>query len=296
VDHRHTEPRHLRVAPLGSRPEDGVVLDLGRDGKAVIITRDGWEITPATDHMPPFRRTPTTQALPEPAPGGSLTELRELLNVTDESWPQVVAWLVSALIPGIARPVLLLTGEPCSGKTAAARLLGSLLDPGAPLNPFPDSEEAWESAVDGAWVVGFDHVCRIPGWLADALCLAASGGVTVKRALGRQADVQAQETGRAFILAGTVDPGGIRADLAERTLRAELHHIVGRRPEPDLREAFTRARPRILGALLDVLVSVLAALPQMRAQADDGDVGLPRMADHALVTAALEEAAAGRPV
>src|SRR5437879_3581114 len=75
------------------------------------------------------KRTGLSAPLPAPVTGTDLSPLKEMLNVTATSWPLLVAWLVSCLIPNIPHPVLLLRGEQGTGKTSAMRLLGKLIDP-----------------------------------------------------------------------------------------------------------------------------------------------------------------------
>lgn len=232
---------------------------------------------------------PNTEPLP-PVSGGSLTELRELLNVTDESWASIVPWLVTGLIPEIPRPLLLLTGEQCSGKSVTARMLANLLDPAVvPFGRLPHNDDAWRAA-EAASVAVFDNVTRIPAETSDRLCHAVTGGTTVRRALYTDTPVTTEEPSRAVILAGTIDPDELRADLVARTVAVELERITAPRPESDLWEAFTEARPRILGALLDLLVVVLGKLPALREKADRGEIPAHRLVDHALVIVALEEA------
>ncbi|MDQ0689010.1 hypothetical protein QFZ56_008056 [Streptomyces achromogenes] len=284
-----TPSRHLRVAPLGFLPEDGLVLDLGHGTTAVTVTRDGWKVVQADAELPEFRRTAATKLLPVPVPGGSLTELRELLNVGDEEWAKVVAWLLAALLPDITRPVLLLTGVPGSGKSVAALLLQHLVDPGSPFRRLPADEDKWIAATDAARVVGFDDVARIPDWQSDALCGAVSGGAMTKRGLGEPFPFVPRPD-RAFILAGSLAPDEIRPELADRTVAVELPRLTERRPESELWKAYTEARPRILGALLDLLVAVLDKLPVVRENADRGNIPKVRMVDHGLFLVALEEA------
>ncbi|MEV5440795.1 hypothetical protein AB0K80_33050 [Streptomyces sp. NPDC052682] len=290
----NTSSRHLRVAPLGFLPEDGLVLDLGHGTAAVTVTRDGWKVVQADAELPEFRRTAATKLLPLPVPGGSFTELRELLNVGDEEWAKVVAWLLAALLPDITRPVLLLTGVPCSGKSVAALLLQYLVDPGSPFRRLPADEDEWIAATDAARVIGFDDVARVPDWQSDALCVAVSGGAMTKRGLGEPFPFVPRPD-RAFILAGSLAPDEIRADLADRTVVVELRRLTERRPESELWKTYTEARPRILGALLDLLVAVLGALPAVREKAGRGELPQLRMADYGLVLAALGEATGSRP-
>ncbi|MFG3158110.1 hypothetical protein ACGF7W_39425 [Streptomyces sp. NPDC048219] len=295
MTHTDTTSRHLRVAPLGWLPEDGLVLDLGRGGKVVTITRDGWKTVPAAADLPTFRHTLNTNLLPAPIPGGSLTELRELLNVGDQEWAQITSWLLAALLPDITRPVLLLTGGQASGKSVMGHLLAHLIDPGGAFGPLPANEDAWETAVNASRVVAFDNVSHVPAWPSDILCAAVHGGGNLRRTLGSPIDDRPRRDDRAFILAGTVAPLELRGDLADRTVAVQLQRLAERRPEAELWKAYTEARPRILGALLDLLVAVLGALPAVREKAERGELPQRRMADYGLVLAALEEATGNRP-
>ena len=61
--------------------------------------------------------------------GGDLAELRAMLNVTAETWPLVLGWLVAALVPNMPHPILLLGGQQGTGKSTAAEQLVALVDP-----------------------------------------------------------------------------------------------------------------------------------------------------------------------
>jgi hypothetical protein len=77
-----------------------------------------------------------------------------------------------------------------------------------------------------------------------------------------------------------------RSDLADRLLMICLGTIPDdkRRPETELREAFERSRPRLLGALLDIVAHGLMHLPHTRLNR------YPRMADYAVWIRACEGA------
>ena len=283
-------PLHLRVAPLGKRAEDGFVLDLGRaDGQVVTVTARGWSVGPARRGQPLFRRSQLTQPLPIPQTGGSLLELRKLLNVTDDSWDLLVSWLVAGLMPDIPHPLLFLSGEQGTAKSTATKMLVKLLDPSAaPARSTPKEPDDWATAAVGSWVVGLDNLSRIPEWLSDAMCRAATGDANVKRTLYSDSDVTVQEFRRVLIVNG-IDVGALRGDLADRMIPVHLHRITQRRTETALWEAYDEAQPRILGALLNLVVRALGALSGVREQAERGEIPLPRMADYGLVMAALDK-------
>src|SRR5262249_31045825 len=77
-----------------------------------------------------------------------------------------------------------------------------------------------------------------------------------------------------------------RGDLLDRAIILTLPPIPEdrRRPESELWAEYERARPQILGALLDALVGAIDCLPSVRLDR------LPRMADFALRVVAAEQA------
>ncbi|HZM38678.1 MAG TPA: hypothetical protein VFB94_06170 [Acidimicrobiales bacterium] len=280
ADRAEPEPVGLRVAAAGG---NAVVLDLaGEDGRCVVLDPRGWQLQDRSPVL--FRRSALTAPLPEPERGGSLDELRRLLNVDEARFRLVVAWLVAALVPDIPHPILALTGEQGTAKSTAARLVVSLIDPSpAPLRTAPNEMRSWAAAASASWIVALDNVSSIPAWFSDTLCKAVTGDGIVERALFTDDDISVISFRRCIALT-TIDAGRLAGDLAERLLVVELARIPTdrRRPDAEISAAYAAARPRILGALLDLIVDALGALPAV--QLDE----LPRMADFARILAALD--------
>jgi excisionase family DNA binding protein len=282
ADRTEPEPVGLRLAPAG---ETTVVLDLGgEDGRCVVLDLGGWQLCDRSPVL--FRRSALTAPLPEPIAGGNLDELRGLLNVDEERFRLVVAWLVAALVPDIPHPILALTGEQGTAKSTAALLVVSLIDPSpAPLRTAPHEMRSWAAAASASWIVALDNVSLIQPWFSDTLCKAVTGDGIVERALFTDDDISVISFRRCLALTA-IDAGRLAGDLAERLLVVELARIPTRRrrPDADITAAYTAARPHILGALLDLTTQVLAGLPGVQ-------VGeLPRMADFARLLAALDQA------
>ena len=265
---------------------DGIVIDLGDlTGRAVVVRPGTWEIVDQSPVL--FRRTALTGPLPEPERDGDLTELRNLLNCDDESWPVLVGWLVAALMPSIPHPILMLGGEHGTGKSSAARLLGSIVDPSpAPLRSVPRDTEGWAMAAAGSWIVTIDNVSGIPLWWSDALCKVVTGDGWIRRQLYTDSSLVVLRFKRVVILT-SIDAGALRGDLGDRLLLVDLKPIPDnqRRTEAELDGIAASMNPNVFGALLDLLASVLKELPHVALHR------LPRMADFARVLAAVDRAA-----
>jgi len=271
---------HVRVAE-----HDGhVFLDLADDHwRAVEIGSDGWRV----NGCPPvrFRRPAGLLPLPLPQRRGALEQLASLLNLSSENdFVLVVAWLLGALRPSGPYPLLVISGEQGSTKTVLSKMLRALVDPNAaPVRALPRDERELFIAANNGHVLAFDNISRLRPWLSDALCRLASGGGFAVRQLYTDQDEVLFDAARPVILNGIEDVV-TRPDLADRSIFLTLPAVPDRRrqSERELWRQFELARPRILGALFDLVARGLRTLP------DVGVDRLPRMADFALWAAACE--------
>ena len=281
-----TLPVYVRVAEF----EGAIYLDLcDEQWEVVEITSTRWAIT--TTPPVKFRRARGMLPLPVPVRGGSVNALYTYINVTDESARYlVVAWLLAALRPRGPYPGLVLHGEQGSAKSTTARVLRMLVDPNtAALRAEPRDERDVMIAATNGWVVALDNVSHLKPWLSDALCRLATGGGFATRELYTDADEVIFDAQRPVMLNG-IEEIATRGDLLDRALLVDLPAIpeVQRRAEGEFWAAFEAARPRILGALLDGVVTGLRELPTVQAKR----LPLPRMADFALWVTAAEPALA----
>src|SRR5262249_46634497 len=117
------------------------------------------------------------------------------------------------------------------------------------------------------------------------LCRLATGGGFALRQLYTDQDEVLFNGSKPVILNG-IEDCVTQPDLADRALFLTLEAIseARRRPQAELNAAFEAERPRILGALLDAVVTGLNRLSETRLET------LPRMADFALWAAACEPA------
>ena len=276
------ETVHLRVAECDGE----IVLDLGdSQGRAIVVRPGGWRLVNRSPVL--FRRTAATGRLPVPERDGSLTELRELLNVSSNTWPLVEGWLVAALVPNIPHPILLLGGQQGTGKSSTARQLGGIIDPSpAPLRSQPRDEETWAVSASASWLVAVDNISTINNWWSDSLCKAVTGDGLFRRKLYTDGDLSVLSFRRVVLLT-SIDAGALKGDLGDRVVLVDLEPIPdsGRRTECEMEARYQLARPRMFGALLDLLAKTLIELPTMSLPR------MPRMADFGQLLAAVDQAA-----
>jgi hypothetical protein len=270
---------HLRV----SQDDKGLWLDLGDlDGRAVLITCTGWQVVKEPPML--FKRTTLNGALPEPEGGGEIADLWQLLNVSEDDHPLLLAAIIATLFPNMPHPVITLTGEAGTGKTTTQKIVVSAIDPGpVPVRKAPRDSESWVTAAQGSWVVGLDNLSEVSPWLSDSICRAVTGDGDVRRKLYTDGDHAVFAFRRCICLNG-IDLGATRGDLGERMLPISLQRIPEheRLTEDEIWPLWEKMHPYILGALLDLAAGVLSKLPSVELESR------PRMADFAKILRAVD--------
>ncbi len=230
VDEADDQDRVELPIRVGAGPDGTIYLDLGRarNGQVVAIKPGDWLVLDSGPLV--FVRTQLTRALPVPkrATGerdDKLRLFREMLNVSDDEWPLVLAWMVASLIPGIAHPVLALIGEHGSAKTTAARLVTGVIDPSsAPSRSAPRDEHDWAVSAAQSYAIVLDNISRLVDWFSDALCRAVTDDSYVCRRLYTDDELTILRF-RRVITFTAIHPGELHDDLADRLVVVRLARI-----------------------------------------------------------------------
>jgi hypothetical protein len=277
-----TRSVHLRTAEY----QDKIYLDLGTpDWKAIEVDSVGWRLM--SDPPVRFWRPDSLLALPYPVPGGSLDELKDLLNVDGSAWILIITFLLFCFCPNKTYPVLVISAHRGSGKTAAAEIIKGLIDPGkAPLIKPQGDTHKLAVAASRRWLMVYDNVSHISLDQSDDFCRLATGFGYSTRTLHTTDEETTFEFTRPQIITA-IDALVTRDDLANRVLMVQLPEITEemRLPQSELNAKVEAVRPRILGALMTALSQTLAQIPSTKTDIKS----LPRMADYAQFAIASEK-------
>ncbi len=260
---------------------------------AIKVTPDDWQLEVNVPIL--FRRYAHQSAQVVPIRAGRLSEAEPFLNLKTETDGHghtlyderylFLAALATYLIPDIPHPIIVLYGEHGAAKTTLSRLARELIDPSAtPTLGEPRREEIGQW-LQHHYMLPFDNLNFLPGWLSDTLCRAVTGdGLSKRRLYTDEQDVIFAY--RRCILLNGINAVVSRADLLDRSILLECQPIPDnrRQPEREFWGHFEGAKARILGGMFNALSRAMSlksglCLPR-----------LPRMADFAEWGSAIAEA------
>jgi hypothetical protein len=252
-----------------------IFLDLCNEKWEVVkITQNGWRVV--QDSPVRFTRARGMLPLPHPQRGGKLEDFKNLTNAQDTNvWLSCLSWVIGTLNPKGPFPILNVEGGSGRAKSAAVRMIRHVIDPStAPLRPAPDSVRDLMIASKDSWILAFDNLSKVPDWFSDALCRLATGGGFSTRKLFTDGEQFIINTIRPVVING-IDFLPAREDFIDRSLVITLPQIPNdkRMAMEDLWTDFEVARPKILGALLDVISCCLLNMNKVELKS------YPRMAD-----------------
>jgi len=262
-------PQHRLFLRVGEHA-GALYIDLADTDRHVVeITNVGWRVL-AT--RPPifFRRPDGMLPLPVPERGGSIEELRPFLNTAaaegdpdpDAAFILTIGWLLAAMRSRGPYPPLIPLGPTGRAKSTHMEFLLSIFDPNTILlaDPPEDARDLRVAAQDRHGL-GFDNVSHLGVRLSNAFCRMSTGGGAMQRKLHTSAtQVRFPEILRPVIING-IEEFVTRPDLQNRSLVLEMQARTSLKELAELKVDFILARPRILGALLDMMVTGLRHLP-----------------------------------
>lgn len=266
-----------------AKTDSGYWLDLCNDAwQCVQVTATGWAVV-AGAGAPLFTRSASMRPLPVPERGGTLDALWPLVNIPEADRLLVLAWLLECLRADTPHVVAELVGEQGSAKSSTQRILRRLIDPNqADLRAAPKSVEDVWIAARNAHLVSLENLSHLQPQYQDALCVLATGGGYSTRTFYTNAEETILDLRKPIVLNG-ISVIVTAQDLLDRCLHIDLPTIQSRELAGDIEARFEAAQPALLGALLDLFVKVLAALPSVSIAPEHR----PRMADFAALGEAV---------
>lgn len=263
---------HNRVAWHG----DAIYYDLSNEKwEAVKITPQGWEIV----ELPIiFKRYNHQKAQVTPISGGNFKELLRFTKIkSEDSRHLFLVDVIAKCIPEVPHPIDVVHGPQGSTKSTQQKILKELVDPSELSSlTFPRNNTELVQKLEHHYYANFDNVTELQKWQSDAICRACTGEGFSKRELFTDDD-DVIYTYRRCVGVNGINVAGTSPDFLDRSILYELDRIAPseRIKEDILWTDFKRIKPKILGAIFDMVSEAMRIKPKLKLKE------LPRMADFA---------------
>ena len=236
-----------------------VWIDLGSDDWSVVhATPDGWHVERRMSV--PLIRGPAMKPLPIPERGGDIQELREFVNVPDESdFTLLCGGITTILNPFGNYHVILVSGPPGSAKTFIVRVIRDLTDPNEiDTRPPPREIRSLYHGASQTHVIGLENVQWVNEELSDALCRLSTKTGYSERKLYEQGTEWMAKLHCSVIINGIPSNIAEAPDLRDRIITFRCEYLGDEvRSEEGLKRRLERIKPRLFGCICDGIVAAL---------------------------------------
>ena len=269
-----------RILHIRAAQHEGKVYVWAGPHNVIEVDADGWRRVTGAPVL--FRRVSTLKPLPDPKPGGDVTRFNHYIRLRHEKDQRLnMAWIATAYLANIPRPINLGTGVQGSAKSTGQRAMKRALDPAMP-EDFKLRRKDFAQNLDNCFVPLFDNAGPVDEDQSDDMCRATTGSGNADRKLYTDNQSVVRQYKRAMLVNGINNPTE-RGDFMDRALPVEYERIPKseRRAESDLWAQFEQDHPELLGAVLDALSGAI----RLRVPLAE----TPRLADWAEYAAAVYE-------
>lgn len=234
--------------------------------QTVVVRPSGWRI--GVSKYFHFLRMLSDLPQSIPVPGGDLLQLlRPYVNLSEDSYLLFAIHLVQCFSKTSEHFAMVLASDKGTGKTTMSKLFRSLVDPSkSDVNPLSKSEDELKVLLANNYVVCLDNANKgVSESYSNILCSAITGAVESRRKLYTTSE-QVLLTLRNIVIINGLNAVPRKSDLAQRSLLFELQTIEAksRKSSSSFWASFNADKPKILGAIFDVLVKAMKIFPTLK--------------------------------
>lgn len=207
----------------------------------------------------------------------SIETLSKFFNVDENQKTLLMVYIISAFIPDISHPILIIEGEKGAGKTTMQRNISNIIHPiTKDVFVLPTDINNLVTVLSNNYYCAFDNIGTIPADACNVLCQAVTGGSLSKRKLYSD-NTEISINLRRLVALNGISLHITQTDLMDRAIMVRLNRIASssRATEENLKKDFQKALPDILGAIFQIISKTMIRLNKVKLNS------LPRMADFA---------------
>jgi len=272
--------------------EGNIYIDRGSDdakGSFVEISKLGWKLIDETPAL--FWRPEGFESFAPPRSGGSINDLKSILNFDDRNYKLLIAYMINCYNPYGPFMALIPQGGKGSGKSMVSSIIKRIIDPSVvERSMLPKNDHDLVIQASQQFLLSIDNVSNVPFNLSDNFCRVLTGSAFVTRRYYTDNESRIFRLERPIILNGI---GNFinAADLLERSIQINLEPIPPgmSKTERQMEKELARLLPGFMGALFDCVSYGLANIDKVEAPTNI------RMADAAHFILACEPATGFEP-
>ena len=233
--------------------------------KSVLVTADGWRVCQMKKVK--FLRYATDKSQVLPVKGGNYLDLiLPKLNMDPDDALLYAIFLIQGLSRSSSHFLGIISSKAGSGKTTLTKQTMELIDPKkSSVTVTPTNEEGLKTMLSNTYLATLDNTEPLSTAFSNILCAAITGATDTRRTLYTTNDLTLLNLHNLILING-VDAIPRKSDLIDRALCFELKSISkkDRKTDAEIWGTFNRDKPRILGAMFDVLSKAMKILPTMQ--------------------------------
>lgn len=250
---------------------DKVYIDrCAADGEYVEIDAAGWRVVNTVPIK--FVRQDNMAPLPRPV-DGDVQKLKNFVNLDRDGFMLLLGGLVDALKGRGPYQITQIGGQQGSGKSILTRIFRRMLDPifKGEVSSMPRTERDLGVDASANFVLCYDNVSHIDGWMSDSLCRIATGGGIKTRKNYTDSEQMIFDFVRPVVLNG-ISEFVTQADLLSRAVIISCQPMTKYSTEEKIFEDFALAQPEILGGLYALVAKGLATASATTANSRMADI------------------------
>jgi len=229
--------------------------------------------------------TPATVSIVIPSEK-TLDKFFKFANVSEDDRLLTKTLLVSYFVPHVPHVGNCVHGPKGSAKSTFHKLFKQLIDPSSvQVLDLPRDKNELLQVLFHHYVVWFDNINYLSGWISDLFCRVITGAGAQKRQLYTDDDDIVYRLVRVLGFNG-INIAAVKEDLLDRLVLLKLDAISpeNRKSERELYEEFDRIKPYLVYEIVEALSKAIAKYPTVKPEK------LFRMADFTKWGCAISEA------
>lgn len=283
----NSQPVSTHVRTNRSKTNKHVYINMGERTGVIRITNQGWVTVPASE-LPDDIAFIASQSVADMqadanAEISDIDQLFKMINIPERMYIPILTSMITGWVtPEADPPIVIMSGDPGSGKSTSAVIIKMLVDKGYDgfqdkIVP-PDNKEEFILNLNQNAAVVFDNTTSIPRNIQNLLSSASTGAKYKTRTLFRTTHTTTTDL-KKLMLFTTVQVPSLKTDFKSRIIYCQVEPLSKQAKENSkgkfhLEESFYAVESLLRGSLLKLTAEVASRYQDYKSDNRLDDVGL----------------------